>query len=105
MPEEQHAMGTAEKTRAVDHVSAAVEQRPEYEMEILGVVFEVGILHHDVWVSRGGESESERGALALVDGVEQAMNVRMLQAFEIVASAVLRSVVDYDHLGVKATIE
>src|SRR5882724_11754055 len=105
MPEQQHAMGAAQKARSIDHVGTPVDQRFHHVAKIARVVFEVGVLHDYELVLRGRKTESERRALAAIHRVVEAMNFWMRELFEILARTVRRSVIDYHDFGLVAAIE
>ena len=98
-------MRPAQKTRPVNHVGASVDQRREQGVVIVGVVFQVGVLHHHDRIAGGGKAQAQRGALAAVSRVEQASHARIAVLLEHLARAVGRSVIDRDHLALKAAIE
>jgi hypothetical protein len=67
VPEKEDAVGLpAHETRAVDYVGKAVEDRLQQDVELLRVIFEVGILDHDVIARCQFDPFVKRGALAHV---------------------------------------
>ena len=77
VPEVQHAMRlAARESRAIDHVGQAVDDRLDQLRVLLRIVFEVGVLDDDYVASRFGEPSAQRGALPLIDGMEERPDVR-----------------------------
>ena len=74
-------------------------------MIVVGVVFQVGVLHYHDRIAGGGKSQAQRGALAAVGRMEQASHTWILVLLEHLARAVGGSVIDGDHLAFKAAIE
>ncbi len=72
MPEIDHPVGTAAlKSRAVDNIGFVVDNRLDQGRILFGIVFQVGILHHN-YVAGGSleaglESEAFTEILWLVD--------------------------------------
>ena len=68
VPEIDHAVRVGpHETRAKDDIGPAGQDGCEQAGILVGIVFEVGILHDDDVAGGGGEAGAERGALALVD--------------------------------------
>ena len=79
-----------EKTRAVDHVGFAFDQRVQEDGILRGIVFEIGVLNDDIVTGGFLNAATECGALAHVAGLKQYTKLWMLsmQIIEDIAGAV-----------------
>ena len=88
-----------EKSRAVDHVGAVLEKRPEETRVVARVVLEVGVLEERQVARRGGDAGADGGALAHVARVLEVAQPRFFgrQLAQDLARAVGGAVVDHHH--------
>ncbi len=87
------------KPRPVDHVGIVGHQRGDHSRVLAGVVLEVGVLDDHVRLRRLLETDPQRRAFALVDGLREHPQPVVLVAAEDLERAVRRRVVDRDHLA------
>ena len=100
MPVVQHAVRATEEARAEHRVGPAVDDRPEQERQLGGVVFQVGVLHHHHVARRARDAGADGGTLATVVGMAHDVSdvSGPLQVVEHRARAVGGGVVDGDQL-------
>ncbi len=68
----------ADEARAVDHVGLAVEDRRQQARILAGIVLEVGVLNHDEVAAGLLEAAPQRRALALVHGLAEDADARVV---------------------------
>ena len=73
---------TADEPRPVDDVGPAVDQRLQDGGVLGGVVLEVGVLDDDELGASLGESSAQRGALALVIGLDKKAQSLVVEAIQ-----------------------
>jgi hypothetical protein len=98
-------MGTTQEARAIDHISASIDERREHFCEILGVVFEISVLDEDVWSARYCESGPKSRTLSGICVVIENLHFGVLILLEKFSRTIGRCVIDHDDFDVEATVE
>ena len=94
----QHVLALAGEPAAVDDTSLASQDRLEEARPVVGVVLEVGILHHHEVATRLGQPSADGGAFPLVDLVMHDLDRGVLQRMQHLVRPVAAPVIDHDDL-------